>query len=1073
MGDRYSYSLFTLLETSPPEKQEENRKRAFERINDQLLTDRNSWMKSYLDFRYAKEILLGNTQSDAFIQELFDALSYPLTLVDVEQALLQENKADREDKIEYLFSIDTQFVLLHSQQNRAFILNQFTKVDLNNILRQGFQDPQKVVDRLQSFGFTKEEGEKIFKAWSGNSFIIGRTKKPDVLQTIQSNIIAMQEIVNLIPLDEDKRRVLPELFHDFGIHNFARYPAQLLADQYLQRDNLDTPYGVIMYPMSDWNGAFLKDRDVFSNLHKDLQGKYLVRVVEVADKREMAGAFMRLHQRYAPGHQLGKKKIENFIGKPGHRIEFVFVGGHGTPTYIDFGRDKLELNDVANINIGTQRMRQILVDIPSIVLISCSTGAEGGIAQQISKIFTGISTGPDVPTGIKSVTVRFGRNGKPIFHIAYTKTNKEIVYATGEVIPTVGFEAVTKDVSRRVADVVEQKLAEMAEEASCRIGVKLMSTVFTADSSDNTCNPRTNRILQAGIVFSRFIREKSWVAYWGALYRTYIYPVVSHMRVINAELAVQEVLLDSPSSPQPAAVGEAGVPLSQLPNKREEEPLHNWIQNLWVTHPRIASLVSWFNQEALKYQWTALPALVQGGATVLQQGFHAIQHGFGWAIAGVGGGKTDRPTVLIHDEVQQEPILYLSRGHASFLIQNGFPDVLFQDIVSHYGGEYYPIPLKGLIEYIEGNQSQRAQLAEIIVQELNQMSVAQIMENIKFLQQKGVSTENLLPIVSSGLNQILFEQELFGVVETLFGKEGVPSDLVRVIESHKKDHTEKNIAILTELEKKLEIEANTIDLTDCILSDATPILHPTIAGLRTGEATFPTRPVAMADSIQPDPRYGQGAVLGAETDQGNTCPPIFQAPLLRTLRTSESRREAWEWVNMNVFPPVRSAVAFVAGMVGYTIGGEDTSFGIQRMTRAEYTAFLEQLQRWIGSIVTIDPMFWMWRLSDFSAGLAIAGGVAFVMHFGTALSAIGFEDSFMKRLLIQIQKPAEFVIATGFGLLAEYWKNGALNDLYDTAAIVGGISTYFLAERLFSLLRSRGWSIGKGISVLWNRIVRR
>lgn len=146
------------------------------------------------------------------------------------------------------------------------------------------------------------------------------------------------------------------------------------------------------------------------------------------------------------------------------------------------------------------------------------------------------------------------------------------------------------------------------------------------------------------------------------------------------------------------------------------------------------------------------------------------------------------------------------------------------------------------------------------------------------------------------------------------------------------------------------------------------------------------------------------------------------------------------------FPPLRSYFTSAFGLVGFIVGGIDATFGIQQMTRVEYETFLQQLTRWIGPITTIDPMFWMWRFSDFAFGMAIVGLVSIFIY---NLKKI------MNSFISKIQKPIIFIISIGLGILSEYLNNKSLSDIYDLLAISGGVSVYFIAEWIFHLIRHR------------------
>jgi len=236
------------------------------------------------------------------------------------------------------------------------------------------------------------------------------------------------------------------LYDGFGIANFARYDEEMLLRQ-LEMAEQDTPYGVAAYPEADWNGAFFNNPSLGEAGKELLNGGFGTRIVEVASQFELARRLNGFNKKY---------------GKGGHKIDFMFIAGHGTKDSVQL-RERKAAPQIAPPPIppaaGTsdeeyqkalaawklrletsaaQKETLVSGDIKEgrgrgirraadewfeegapVVFISCSTGIEGGIAQTAAKELGFNTVGPNKPTNIEAIDVRFDERGKPIFDVKY------------------------------------------------------------------------------------------------------------------------------------------------------------------------------------------------------------------------------------------------------------------------------------------------------------------------------------------------------------------------------------------------------------------------------------------------------------------------------------------------------------------------------------------------------------------------------------------------------------------------------------------------------------------------------
>lgn len=230
--------------------------------------------------------------------------------------------------------------------------------------------------------------------------------------------IQAMNLERLIDLEFRAPGIGAVLSSEFGISDFVRYPEDLLIAQYNDRDKKDDmPYGVVMYPIEDPNGAFLNygKRTEFDKLFNQLKGKYRLRVWEIKNQLSLVGALNESRQRYG-------------------KISFALIGGHGTKDSITFGGSQIRRSVLQTEHIkrkGASALSLAFVENPTIILNSCSTGQLGGIAQEMSKIGAKIIA-PDISTMIADIDVKIESGKKIEFNVAYGPYVTPNVYASGK-----------------------------------------------------------------------------------------------------------------------------------------------------------------------------------------------------------------------------------------------------------------------------------------------------------------------------------------------------------------------------------------------------------------------------------------------------------------------------------------------------------------------------------------------------------------------------------------------------------------------------------------------------------------
>lgn len=230
----------------------------------------------------------------------------------------------------------------------------------------------------------------------------------------------LYNIFQLLRLDRRLPGSAMELFHRFGIADFARYPLDVLIEQYENRDITDRPYGIMLYPRSDWNGAFYSEEELIAEFHQSLQGSYELRIIECESKWDIGKSLFALDKAYAQAED-------------GHKIAFAVVCGHGNREVIDFGgkeeRHRLHISDLGGTGIGRSTM--FFEENPTLVIFSCTTGTEGGVGQELSKAMHATVIAPDGVTSPQSIELNKETGSFDVQYKMYAGTRK---YKNGESI---------------------------------------------------------------------------------------------------------------------------------------------------------------------------------------------------------------------------------------------------------------------------------------------------------------------------------------------------------------------------------------------------------------------------------------------------------------------------------------------------------------------------------------------------------------------------------------------------------------------------------------------------------------
>lgn len=277
--------------------------------------------------------------------------------------------------------------------------------DVRKVISYSIYSREEAGDILSSvFGI---DGEKAVTAWGNGNISL-------LMDSFPKNLLYLWEI------EQKKPGIANILQKEFGINNFARYPQELLIRQYEQKDIKDNlPYGVVIYPQSDYNGAFFQKSRLLEKLSGQLEGKYRLRVWEVESVLALVGALNKSRHRYGP-------------------VSFAIIGGHGSSEKIEFGRSVKEdpIGLLGSAAVSTKSVldqkkhiarnsafsvRSAFIKNPTIILSSCSTGQLGGIGQEISRVAGAKVIAPPEPISTRDINAEISPDGIINFEVEYDK----------------------------------------------------------------------------------------------------------------------------------------------------------------------------------------------------------------------------------------------------------------------------------------------------------------------------------------------------------------------------------------------------------------------------------------------------------------------------------------------------------------------------------------------------------------------------------------------------------------------------------------------------------------------------
>lgn len=268
-------------------------------------------------------------------------------------------------------------------------------------VRAGGTESEKQASREVIRSIVSRMGLDEARFYDADKYMPNRASRQSVEGNYVDNIVAAQA------LERSAAGSVKKLVSDYGILTFARYPKDVLLKQIEKEEDTESPYGVVLYPREDWNGAFYGSPEKFSELASSGEVAGMnVRIFECEGKIDAVKKLIALNRKYG-SHQ---------------KISFALVGGHGNSDAFSFGvwdKNRVFKGDLTGH--ASEELRKFFDEEATLVLNACSTGGDLGIGEMMSRLHAIKVIAPDVPTALRSIRVD-RKEGHLVVSVGYRQT---------------------------------------------------------------------------------------------------------------------------------------------------------------------------------------------------------------------------------------------------------------------------------------------------------------------------------------------------------------------------------------------------------------------------------------------------------------------------------------------------------------------------------------------------------------------------------------------------------------------------------------------------------------------------
>lgn len=226
---------------------------------------------------------------------------------------------------------------------------------------------------------------------------------------------------------------------DFGITCFGRYDPDMLINQLQTADDTASPYCTILITQNDWNGAAYYDAQIYAQLATSLARTPRPVLTRVFEGDRWKGLLRRLAFANEKYNSSGRNHIAGGIvvaHSDGYKLEFRGFYSHND-------RPTVEILDINTVRALTTFFRPGA----SIVLRSCLTGVQGGIAQELSELGLEVFGTREI-AGLQSIKVKVDKRGHPHLFPTYYQAGR-VRYFCGQLISNNDPNATLKPPAKR------------------------------------------------------------------------------------------------------------------------------------------------------------------------------------------------------------------------------------------------------------------------------------------------------------------------------------------------------------------------------------------------------------------------------------------------------------------------------------------------------------------------------------------------------------------------------------------------------------------------------------------------
>jgi hypothetical protein len=255
---------------------------------------------------------------------------------------------------------------------------------------------------LKKFDFSEDEIHKLIQSW----LTVKEDESPEYCIS--------QNLKKIRWLEDERKGSAKYLLNNFGIHGFGRYGVPELIKQYDERDNMG-PYGLFFQAAMDWNNSFSGSHESAMIGEKVEENSFMMRIIEANGKIDLAKRLLFLRDKYK------------------QKIKFMYMRMHGNTDIVALGegRDRNSNSLFSKEDLkgkGIQRIKGLFEDNAEVILSSCLTGVEGGLAEEMSNVYNVKVIGADKPTEghPRSVEVKKNSAGDNLeFNIVFNTADHE------------------------------------------------------------------------------------------------------------------------------------------------------------------------------------------------------------------------------------------------------------------------------------------------------------------------------------------------------------------------------------------------------------------------------------------------------------------------------------------------------------------------------------------------------------------------------------------------------------------------------------------------------------------------